>query len=46
MTKKKAAPKKAPKKPPPKAEGNAMAASFDDAMTRIARAPWPPPKKK
>lgn len=45
MTKKKAEPKKAPKKPPPKAaEGNAMAASFDDAMTRIAKAPWPPKK--
>lgn len=47
MTKKQA-PKKAAKKgkvkrtiPP---EGNAMASSFDDVMTRIARAPWPPKK--
>lgn len=48
MTKKKA-PKKAPKRAkevkdqPPERTG--MDAAFDDAMTRIAQAPWPPPKK-
>lgn len=46
MTKKSKAPKKAAKKgkakrtQPPEPGG--MAATFDEAMTRIARAPWPP----
>lgn len=52
MTKKRKskAPKKARKKgkvkrgPPPEPKG--MAISFDAAMTRIARAPWPPKKRK
>lgn len=46
MTKKKATPKKVEKKGKAKVdrppEANPMAARFDDAMSRIARAKWPP----
>lgn len=46
--------KTAPKKSKPKAkpqkgqppEENGMGLEFDRAMTRIAKAPWPPPKKR
>lgn len=44
MTKKKAAPKKAKEKRSNPPQAPPMAGHFDEAMSKIAKAPWPPPK--